>query len=361
MAKLVPADAEPAKAKLTQSDVTKDEADAYYRAVFEDAMNRGWGSGVPSFVHELGGKATDLASTAGLPPEVSAGVGAGANFAANAIPAFLTSGKFAVAPVAPVLAGPAKRILQSAVKPGAADIRSKAADRALGTMLEENIYPTAGGMEKTSRIAGELEKQVQDAIAASPENVSVAAIGSRLRGLYEKAMRQVNPQADLAAIRASWDEFVKSPLIKGKTEIPVQLAQDLKKGTYRSLAGKYGEIGSTSTEAQKALARGAREEVASKVPEVTELLKREAALMNVKDVAATRALQSGNNNLLGLAALRLDHPLSAISFWADRWPALKAFLAMQLYGGSKPQLLAPLGIESGILQSQPERGVLSER
>jgi hypothetical protein len=322
------------------------------QALYEEAKKRGWGTGAPAAIHEAGGMVTDITG--------SPAAGAAANFLLNAIPAFLTSGRLADASVRPLLEAPAKRLLQTAVKPRAADLESKAADRALRTMLEENIYPTASGMEKAGKVAGKLEKQVEAAIAASPENVSVASIGSRLRQPFQRAMTQVNPQSDMAAVKAAWDEFKTSPLIKGKTEIPVQLAHELKKGTYRSLAGKYGEVGSAATEAQKALARGAREEVGKAVPEVVDLLGRESALMNVKDVAAARAMVSANNNPLGLSALTMDHPLSALSFWADRWPALKAFLAMQLYGGSKPQLLAPLGVEAGILSNGQKAGVLSE-
>jgi hypothetical protein len=152
----------------------------------------------------------------------------------------------------------------------------------------------------------------------------------------------------LDAIRSVWDKFRTSPLVAGKTDIPVQLAQELKKGTYRAIGGKaYGEIGSASVEAQKALARGLREEVAKAVPSITAPLSREASIMNVMDVAGNRALMEANKNPLGLAALRMDNPASAATFLADRWAALKAFLAMQAYGAGKPQVLGPLGAAAG--------------
>lgn len=318
------------------------------QAVMNDMMARPWGSGVPQFAYDVGGKVTDVATNVGASPEVAAGAGVTANVLTQAIPSMLASGRMMDAKSVSLLETPAKKLMQSAVKPSIADLKSGDAGRAMTTMLDEGIYPTRSGMEKASNLAGKLEKQVEQAIAQSPARVSVAAAASKLRDPYNKALKQVNPQEDLNAIRGVWDKFRTSPLVAGKTDIPVQLAQELKQGTYRSIGGKaYGEIGSASVEAQKALARGLREEVAKAVPSITTPLAREASLMNVMDVAGNRALMEANKNPLGLAALRMDNPASAATFLADRWAALKAFLAMQAYGAGKPQVLGPLGTAAG--------------
>jgi hypothetical protein len=49
----------------------------------------------------------------------------------------------------------------------------------------------------------------------------------------------------------------------------------------------------------------------------------------------------------------MDNPLSAASFLADRWAALKAFAALQAYTGSKPELLVPLLMAENARQNQP--------
>lgn len=293
-------------------------------------MRGGWGSGVPQFAYDVGGKVTDLTGS-----PVAGGV---ANFLTNAIPTFL-SGYRLGAPTS-VFETPAKAVMQQAVKPGIADLESGAADKAMKTMLLENIKPTRGGMISASKKANELSNIVKQEIANSPATVNVVRSASPLRETYNNALNQVNPEADLNAVRAAWGQFVKSPLVNGKTEIPVQVAQSLKTGTYRALADKYGEIGSASTEAQKALARGLRDEIAKAVPGVVEPLKREAALRQVMDVAGRRSLMAGNNNMFGLGALRLDDPKSAATFLADRWIWLKAALAQNLYAAGKPELFA---------------------
>lgn len=232
----------------------------------------------------------------------------------------------------------AARTMQSAVKPTLADLKSGDAKRAVQTMLEEGINPTSGGMEKAAKITSRLNDQVKAAVESSPETVNISNAGSRLREPYAKARSQVNPTADMNAIRNVWDEFRAHPDIAGKMEIPVQLAQQLKTGTYRSLGNKsYGEIGSSATEAQKALARGLRETIAEKVPEVVAPLKRESGLMNVRSVAERRALMEANKNPMGLALLA-ENPYAWAGFMADKSALFKALTARILYSTANPDM-----------------------
>jgi hypothetical protein len=104
----------------------------------------------------------------------------------------------------------------------------------------------------------------------------------------------------------------------------------LKRGTYRALGEKtYGEMGSAATEAQKALARGLREEVAAKVPETVAPLAREADLMNVMGVAERRALMEANKNPMGLALLA-KNPYAWAGFMADKSALFKSTVARLL-------------------------------
>lgn len=325
-----------------------------------------WGSGLPKVAYAAGGKVTDMASAAGASPEVAAGGGYLAHILTEAIPALVGNFRLGDAP-ASLLEKPAKILMQSAVKPAQADRISGAASRAYGNMLAEDISPTVGGMDKAADIARNLHSEVEGSIAGSPATVSMNAVGQRLQDPARKALTQVNPQSDIEAVRAVWDKFKNSPLIQALSrnsngtpnvpaplgaapamqdvDLPVQLAHALKKGTYRSLGEKaYGELGSASTEAQKALARGLREEVAGAVPQVAAPLKREAALMEVLDVARNRALAEANKNPMGLAALRLgDNPLSVVGTLADRSAYLKGLAARLLYRGGQPQFLPAYG------------------
>lgn len=145
------------------------------------------------------------------------------------------------------------------------------------------------------------------------EAQSAAQDARRIAG--ERAIEAQNAQRALAEHIAS-----------GGSGIPVQLAQDMKKGTYRVIAGKYGEMGSASTEAQKALARGLKEGIAEAVPQVAGLNARESALLKTLDVTERRALMDANKNPFGLSLLA-GNPQAWAAFMADRSSAFKGLAA----------------------------------
>lgn len=294
-------------------------------------MEGGWGTGVPKFAYDVGGKVTDLTGS-----PIAGGV---ADFLVNAIPSFLSS--YRLGPPTSLLERPAKAVMQRVVKPSISDLESGAADKAISTMLQEAIKPTRGGMIEASKRANAAGAQVKEVISNSPAQVNVADVARRLNTPYSLFKNQVAPQSDIQAIRNVAEEFATNPQIAGQSSIPVQLAQKLKQGTYQALGSKsYGEVGTAATEAQKALARGLREEIASAVPEVSEPLAREAALRNVMDVVGPRALMSGNRNLMSLGALRLDDLKSALSFWADRMNWLQGSLAQNIFAAGRPEVYA---------------------
>lgn len=229
-----------------------------------------------------------------------------------------------------------ERLMQSAIKPTTADLRTGKAKQAVTTMLEEGVNPTmqrtvfGRGLDTLKEKVGNLNNQIADIIQNSKGNVSKSSVLSYLDDLERKAMQQVNPASDLNAIQKVRDEFISHPLAQGET-IPVQLAQKLKSGTYKAVGAKsYGELGSTSTEAQKQLARGLKEEIAVAEPSVAALNAQESSLINALNVSERRALQELNNNPLSLSLLASD-PRAAVAFMADKSGAFKALLARILY------------------------------
>lgn len=129
------------------------------------------------------------------------------------------------------------------------------------------------------------------------------------------------------------------------------MAQQLKQGTYRTLKGKYGEVGSAATEAQKALARGLKEEVAGAVPAVAPLNARESALIDALAVAERRTMMDANKNPVGLAAIA-PTPAMFAAFLADRSGALKSLAARGMHnaaGVKAPQALTNMVDQYGLL------------
>lgn len=195
-----------------------------------------------------------------------------------------------------------RSLMRSALKPSTKEVISGDAAKAVQTLLDEGINVTPGGAAKLDTKLGSLNDQIAEAILNSQGRVNKNAVAGRLQDTVNRAERQVNPASDVAAVEKAWNEFSDHPLIPG-ADMPIQLAQEMKQGTYRALKNKYGEIGSADTEAQKALARGLKEEIATVEPSVAPLNAQESGLLNAKDMLDRRVAVAGNKNPLGLGPL----------------------------------------------------------
>lgn len=279
-------------------------------------------TGVPAWLTRIaGGGVTGGASTALVDPE-------------NADKGALLG---AILPVAAKLSGEAgnavrsgtnaaaKKLMQSAIKPTLQQLKTGEADVAIETLLKYGINPTKGGVEKLKALVDQKNAQIASEIAASSALIDKQKVIAALDPVRNKFGTQVTPAKDLAAIQEVSDAFMAHPRFPGAS-IPVQDAQKLKQGTYRVLSGKYGQLGSAETEAQKGLARGLKEEIGAAVPSVVALNAEESALLKTLSVAERRSLMELNKNPMGLAALA-GSPTSWALFMADKSAAFKALAA----------------------------------
>lgn len=236
----------------------------------------------------------------------------------------------------------AEKLMQSAIKPTIKQLQSGDAATAVRMMLDYGIMPNAKGAERLREIIGGLNTQISSKIANSTATIDKAKVMTRLDDTKRMFGNQVSPTSDLAAIDRVGDDFLAHPLYPG-TSMPVQAAQQLKQGTYKTLSKKYGQLGGAETEAQKGLARGLKEEIADAVPEIAGLNAQEAKLITTLKVAERRALMELNKNPVGLAALA-QNPATAAAFMADRSATFKALVARMVnssgggLGGAAPAL-----------------------
>lgn len=265
------------------------------------------------------------------------------NAASEAIPQALSIGlgKFAPKAAVPlkktqeIAQAGAKKLMQSAIKPSQKALKSGDAAIAIDTMLEGGYSATPKGVEQIRARIDDLNDQVKKKIASFPENIQLQKVARPVVEQLRKLREQVNPGADIKAIKDAWKEFRNHPLLTpGATEMPVQLAQKLKTGTYRELAKKYGTPGTAEVKGQKALARGLKEQIAAKVPEIEGLNKEESRLLKTLSVAESRILQHANKNPFGLSLLAKD-PAAWAAFMADRSASFKSLLAKVIYTQSK--------------------------
>lgn len=290
------------------------------------------GRGMLTFGEDIGREATAAAADYGLPPAAANAIGFAADVGTNFLPVMPAGNAAKVA--APALASAAKSSMQSAVKPTLEQLRSGKAAKAIDTMLAEGISPNAAGVAKLRGSIDDLNREILQAVQNSPAVVDKVQAARHVQDTLKKFTNQVNPESDIAAIRSAWNEFLNHPLLSGSQTMPVAKAQELKQGTYRALADKYGEQGSAATEAQKAIARGLKDEIAAAVPGVANLNKKESELLTALEVAERRALMEGNKNYGGIAWLS-HSPATWAAFMADKSAAFKAAVAHMLHRGQE--------------------------
>jgi hypothetical protein len=195
---------------------------------------------------------------------------------------------------------------ESALKPSTTMSQAERAS-VVKTGLENEIPVSKAGVEKIGDLIENLNQRVKDTIAKDPQRpISPQTVANRADVVKRKFANQVNPTADLEAIDASKQEFLdryrSAPGTQGPTSpIGAADAQAMKQGTYRVLGGKaYGEMKSASVEAQKALARGLKEEIAAQFPELNNLNAAESKLFDLQPAIERAVNRSGNHQVIGI-------------------------------------------------------------
>lgn len=289
-----------------------------------------------------GGKVTDMTGS----PEA----GFAANVATQAIPALL-GGSGTAKIVEPATKWGARFLMQSSLKPSLKDLKSGKAATAIETMLQDGYSPTKGGVEAMKMRISELNDEIKDTLANSTAMIDKNKATVHLQDKLKQFEKQVNPGSDVKAIQDAWTEFLSHPLLAGKTSMPVQTAQEMKQATYRSLGDKaYGEQKGAKAEAEKALARGLKDEISASVPGVAGMNKKESDLITAAKIAERRVLMDANKNPIGLGSLVSTPWMLPVWMW-DRSPAGKAALGRGLYSGDIPFALGASGIAPFMMRS----------
>ena len=234
-----------------------------------------------------------------------------------------------------------ERLMQSALKPTLKQLETGQADTAIQTLLKEDVNPTltktifGKGIDTLQSKVDTLNSQIVDIIKNSKGTVNKSQVVAYLDDLEKNALNSALPAGDIAAIQAARQEFLSHPLLKNIEEIPIQLAQKLKVGTYKSLGEKaYGELKGATIESGKTLARGLKDLIGKAEPGVLGLNKESQALYDTLDVAERRAFMEANKDIAGLSTLSKDMK-NQIAMMADRSAPFKALLARTIYKAGK--------------------------
>lgn len=204
----------------------------------------------------------------------------------------------------------------------------------VGATGERALSPSAyAAGSEAPRIAGRYTDNIQRVPEANSAHADALKI-------YQQR------KAEEAAARTALETFNAS----GKSGMPVQLAQDMKQGTYTKLSKSYGEMKSADVEAQKALAMGLKEEIAAAVPGVGDLNNKMSPLINASKLILSRDAVTGNKDPIAFALLAHNMP-AAMAMQASRSELMKSLLARGIYSGRKAVPGATAAMAEAILNS----------
>lgn len=192
-----------------------------------------------------------------------------------------------------------ENLYQSALKPPPGSYSTSDVQGMVKTGLENKITVSSAGIDRLNGLVKDLNQKVQAQIDAGQGTVNKYAVTSRLGKTAKQFGTQVNPEADLNAVGESGNEFLRNQ----PTEIPVSEAQRLKRGTYQQLGNKaYGELSSATIEAQKALARGIKEELEVQFPEIKGLNAKESQLYDLQPALERAVRRINNHDIISLGS-----------------------------------------------------------
>lgn len=195
----------------------------------------------------------------------------------------------------------ADRMYESALKPRPRANTEAQVSSMVRSGLEEAVPISKKGLKKSDQIIKNLQYDIQNTIDAGADKglaVSKYKAASRLGDTFKKFSEQANPESDLSTLAESGNEFMRNY----PSEIPVDLAQRVKQGTYQQLKGKaFGELKGASIESQKAIAKGLKEELEGLFPNLKGLNQRQGNILSLQDELEGAVNRGKNKDLMGIA------------------------------------------------------------
>lgn len=197
---------------------------------------------------------------------------------------------------------------ESALKPSPASFGQDERNAMVKTGLDEGIPVTKGGLQKINTLIDKLNQGIKETIARDPDRpIATAPAVRNLDSVRSRFSNQVTPQPDLREIDQVQSDFLNNPKLQPSglgpqpASLPAAQAQAMKSGTYTALGDKaYGELKGSNIEAQKALARGLKDEIAAQFPEIQGLNAQESKLLDLKPVLERAVSRIGNHQLIGI-------------------------------------------------------------
>lgn len=219
-----------------------------------------------------------------------------------------------------------EKLMQSALKPDKKQRETGQGKIAATVMLENDIPVSSSGVKILRDKIDDLNEKITSTVSGSEIPVNKSEVIKVLDELKKKYSNQVNPVDDLEAINKVEQNFInKHPDI-----LTAEDASRIKSGTYKAIGQRgYGEVKSAATEAEKALARGLKEQIEKVDINVKPLNAEQEKLIKTLKVLEPRVLAEGNKDVIGIAQAN-PNPSSITSVLLEKaFP--KSLIAKYLY------------------------------
>ena len=195
----------------------------------------------------------------------------------------------------------ARRLYQSALKPSTAT-GAPAAKDLVETGLNEAIFLTGGGVERTAAKIDDLETALGNAITKAGKKGAFVETAT-LKPYIDDAKNILGETVDVKGSRQAKniiDTMYRNFVKKYGKKVPIELAQELKTNTYQVLKNSYGELANATKEGMKQLTRGLKEGIVDAAPIVGDINVRLRSLYQFDEALGKAAGRAKNLNLLGI-------------------------------------------------------------
>lgn len=193
-----------------------------------------------------------------------------------------------------------ERLYGSAVK-FSTTLKPEARAARIKTGIIERIVPSKEGLSKLRDTVEGVNNEIKGIInnaSKTGDTLKADEIITRLDDLKSFYSNAAAPQNFIDDIDKLAEQF------KGfhGESIPVETAQKIKQTTYQIIRKHYGELKSVSIEGQKAIARGIKEELVLKYPELAKLNARESSLLSLEESIVKAVSRLENRDMIGIGS-----------------------------------------------------------
>jgi hypothetical protein len=205
--------------------------------------------------------------------------------------------------VAPAVA---EHMYQSSLKPSTTNAAAENV-RTVRTGVDSGVPVSEAGLAKLNGLIRDLDSKIEAEIKNNPNApINKFDVTKNLNAPAQRFAQQVAPAADLQHISEVGNEFLESQ----PGTITAENAQAIKKGTYQRIGDRaYGEVVSARVEAEKALARGIKQELEKTFPEIKQLNAEQSKYLDLRGALERAVNRAANRQTM---AARLGGPAAGV-------------------------------------------------